>query len=95
MKLAQRLGVENKAGFQLMAELAYQSGAGFAFQKNDTGELYRTFIGAIRKGDLEAATTALKATPAYTMSHAERQQSYLNLLNQAMYNPRRTSGTVQ
>ena len=84
MKLAQRLGIENKAGFQLMSELAYQSGTGFAFQKNATGDQYRTFLGAIHKGDLQAATAALQATPAYTMSHPERRKSYVALLGQAM-----------
>lgn len=88
-KIAQRFGVENKAGFQLMAELAYQSGTNFPFQKNTTGDTYRTFLRAVHAGNLEEAKTALEATAAYRMSHPERQKSYAALLNSAMYNPRK------
>ncbi len=92
IKVARRVDVDNKAGFMLMAELAYQSGNNFAFQKNATGDQYRVFIRAVREGDLPAAQAALKDTAAYRMSQPTRQKSYMDLLGQAMYNPRRTPG---
>lgn len=94
MSVARRVGVENKAGFQLMAELAYHSGPNFLFQKNNTGDQYRAFIKAVRDGDIAAAKDAFQSTAAWRVSGESRQQHYLGLLDQAMYNPRRASGLV-
>lgn len=94
IKIARRIDLDNKASFMLMSELAYQSGTNFVFQKNDTGEQYRTFIQAVRSGNLVDAQEALKGTAAYRASGADRQKHYASLLDQAMYNPRRASGVV-
>lgn len=94
IQIARKVNVDNKAGFMLMAELAYQSGTSFAFQKNTTGDQYRAFIRAVNDGDLTSAQEKFKETAAYRVSGETRQKHYLSLLEQAMYNPRRASGVV-
>lgn len=94
IQIARKVNVDNKAGFMLMAELAYQSGTSFAFQRNTTGDQYRAFIRAVNDGDLTSAQEKFKETAAYRVSGETRQKHYLSLLEQAMYNPRRASGVV-
>lgn len=83
----------NPAGFQLMSELAYQSGTGFMSVKNGkTGQAYRAFAETLRGSDVAAAQAAFKNTAAWYYSRnpkkpdelTPRQKSYLKLIEQTM-----------
>lgn len=68
-----------KRGFPLMAELAYQSGPGFA-RKDD----YQPFLKAIDKKDKVAAAAEFQKTPAWAGSKDARRKHYLELINKAL-----------
>lgn len=89
---ANRAAVNNKAGFALMAELAYQSGEGFMTQKNSVGDEYRELRNALRAKNATAATEAFKKTAAWRYSAdskdatklTPRRKHYLNLINTSL-----------
>lgn len=61
----------------LLSELAYQSGNNFAGLSK-----YQPVLNALRAGNKTAAVDAFKSTPAYRVSGPERQNHYLQLINQ-------------
>lgn len=89
---AKTLGRYNQAGFQLLSELAYQSGTAFMTQENKTGDRYRTFTEALQGKDVKTAQEAFKGTAAWYYSRnpkdpnktTPRQRSYLSLIEQSM-----------
>lgn len=93
-RVAKDLGITNKAGFMLMSELAYQSGAGFITQqdKHGTGHAYRLFGKAMLQGTVEEAQAAFKSTAAWRYSKdsknpdklTARQKNYLKLIEESM-----------
>lgn len=92
--IAKRVGVDNKAGFMLMSELAYHSGTNFLFRKDGPGDENRAFVRAVRAGDPLAAVEAFKGTAAYRVSGDTRREHYVALIHQAMRTPLRASGVV-
>lgn len=79
IKAATRAGVGNAAGFQLMSELAWQSGDGFMLRQD-----YQQVAAALRARDAEKARAAFMQTPAYKLSGDERRSHYLSLIDNAL-----------
>lgn len=84
LREARNSGVYNKAGFVLMSELAYQSGAGFMTQKNTVGDAYREFAGALQARDVESAKAAFQKTAAWRASGDSRRKHYMKLIEQSL-----------
>lgn len=90
ISVAKNLGLNNQFTFQLMAELAYQSGTPFMSRQDNTGKRYREFAAALQGKDVEAAKDAFKRTAAWYYSRGEsdkptkRQQNYLRLIENSM-----------
>lgn len=91
--MQKRIGLEDsRPAFQLLSELAYQSGPAFLDRKDNTGERYRQFVGALKSQDVSKAQEAFKLTAAWYYSRdtkdkekvTKRQQSYLNLIAQTV-----------
>lgn len=84
--VARHVGRENAAGFQLFAELAYQSGTAFATRKDSVGDEYRALMNAMQGTDVEAAKQAMRSTAAYKASgdKNKRRATYLTLVEQSM-----------
>ena len=86
------VGMHSQSSFMLFSELAYQSGEGFMTQKNDTGDSYRAFVGAMKQGNVTVAQEAFKRTAAWHHSGdpkdrskvTPRQRSYLKLIELSM-----------
>lgn len=88
-KLARGIGVNNQFAFQLLAEVAYQSGPDFASRKDSVGAAYREVLTHMRAGDAEKAKEAFKQTPAWRYSmgakgESKRNRSYLALIENAL-----------
>lgn len=91
-RTARTAAVDNTYGFQLMSELAYQSGGAFMTQQNKTGERYRELGAALLKKDEAKALEAFKGTAAWYYSRdpkdpkkvTSRQQHYLNLISKSI-----------
>ncbi|QDH84671.1 putative baseplate protein [Achromobacter phage vB_AxyP_19-32_Axy23] len=77
-KVQQQLGVTSNDAFLLFAELAYQSGPGFA-----STPAYKPLMQAIASGDQAAAAEAIKSTPAYkwTGEKSARREFYERSIN--------------
>jgi len=84
IKASKAAGVFNDAGFQLMSELAYQSGLGFLTQENSVGEQYRTVAGALKARNAAAAKAEFQKTAAWRWSNPDRQQHYLKLIERSV-----------
>jgi hypothetical protein len=90
--VAMKMGIDNKAGFMLMSELAYQSGVGFMSQSGKTGDKYRMFAQAVQAKDAASALEMFKQTAAWYYSAdpenrnkvSQRQQHYLRLIEQSI-----------
>lgn len=85
-KLARSIGKNNQFAFQLFAEIAYQSGAGFAKREDSVGKEYREVIRLMQEGTVKEAQDAFKNTAAFRHSGAnsKRNASYLRLIENAM-----------
>ena len=91
-----KLDANSKATFQLMSELAYQSGGSFATAQKSKTEYtktavkYRVFLNALKNGHPELAKEAFKQTAAWHYSgdpkarllETRRQKHYLKLIDQ-------------
>lgn len=91
-RVARSVGRYNQYGFQLMSELAYQSGPAFMTRGGATGDNYRAFGEALQGTDVKAAQDAFKKTAAWYYSRnpknpdslTKRQKSYLSLIENSM-----------
>lgn len=91
-RAAQSAGLDNKHGFALMSELAYQSGVGFLQQENKTGARYREFAQALQSKNVQTAKEAFKRTAAWYYSAdqkkpnvlTDRQKHYLKLIENSI-----------